>query len=184
MPSSFCQCLPFISLNIPYRLELNTAVISGLVLGLDTLQERACSSAGSSLWHLMNPWLIVWMQSAYMFSTGTTLDDPHLNLQNWFHFLILVGVPLFSNLTVTIPRCYKDVSVKKKPKLKIAAVERCSNKIVLSSVATIYSWLKAARNSHQGVYSSAKQHAKGLQFYQKLNCRKSTLRVISANIKQ
>ena len=44
------------------------------------------------------------------------LVDVHLNWLNWFHFIILEGYLLVSlidcMISVTIPRCYKDVYAK------------------------------------------------------------------------
>ena len=42
---------------------------------------------------LLNPWFIVEMQSAYIFSIGITLVDAHLNWLKWFCFLVLMGAP-------------------------------------------------------------------------------------------
>ena len=40
---------------------------------------------------LLNPWLIVEMWPAYIFSIGITLVDVLQNWLNWFHFLFLEG---------------------------------------------------------------------------------------------
>ena len=59
---------------------------------LDKLQKQICR--GLLVLHLLsplNPWLIVEMLPAEVFSGGITLVDVHLNWQNWFHFLILEG---------------------------------------------------------------------------------------------
>ena len=40
---------------------------------------------------LLNPWLIVEMWPAWVFSIGITLLDVHLNWLNWIHVLILEG---------------------------------------------------------------------------------------------
>ena len=53
---------------------------------LDKLQKR-------HLLPLLNPWLIVEMQPAQVFSIGIILLV-HLNWLSWFHFLILEGVLL------------------------------------------------------------------------------------------
>ena len=54
-------------------------------------------------------WLVV-----CTFSIGITLVDDHLNWLNWFHFLILMMVPLIILIgcmifSVTIHGCFKDV---------------------------------------------------------------------------
>ena len=40
---------------------------------------------------LLNPWLIIEMWPAEVFSIGITLVDVHLNWLNRFHFLFLEG---------------------------------------------------------------------------------------------
>ena len=66
---------------------------------------------------LLNPWLIVEIWLAEVFSIVITLVDVLQNWLNWFPFLFLVGglLVIHSNrlhdFSVTIPRCYKDVYV-------------------------------------------------------------------------
>ena len=57
----------------------------------DTLQKMDSRTAGPSLVASLNPWLIVEMYPAYVFSVGITLVDLHLNWLNWFNYLILKG---------------------------------------------------------------------------------------------
>ena len=55
--------------------------------------------AGLLVLHLLlhsNPWLIVEMWPAYVFSIGITLVDVLQNWLNWFHFLFLEGGLLVS----------------------------------------------------------------------------------------
>ena len=40
---------------------------------------------------LLNPWLLVKMYPAQVFSIGIALADNHLNWLNWFQFLLLKG---------------------------------------------------------------------------------------------
>ena len=64
-----------------------------------TMNERSTTLrinryAGLLVLHLLpflNPWLIVKMIPAYIFSLGITLVDVHLNWLNWFLILILEG---------------------------------------------------------------------------------------------
>ena len=64
-----------------------------------TMNERSTTLrinryAGLLVLHLLpflNPWLIVKMIPAYIFSIGITLVDVHLNWLNWFLILILEG---------------------------------------------------------------------------------------------
>ena len=58
---------------------------------LDKLQKRICRILGPSLAACLNPWLIVEMWPAYVFSIGITLVDVLQNWLNWFHFLFLEG---------------------------------------------------------------------------------------------
>ena len=64
---------------------------------------------------LLNPWLIVEMWPAQVFSMGITLVDVLQNWLNWFHFLVLeVGLLVSDKLhdfSVTIPKYDKDVYV-------------------------------------------------------------------------
>ena len=57
----------------------------------DILQKMDSRTAGPSPAASLNPWLIVEMYPAYVFSVGITLVDVHLNWINWFNFLILEG---------------------------------------------------------------------------------------------
>ena len=76
----FLLRLLFISINLQNGLEWNTATMSGPVLlattciYLDKLQKRVFRIAG--LWF------------------AVSLEPSHLNIRDWFHFLILVTGPL------------------------------------------------------------------------------------------
>ena len=58
---------------------------------LDKLQKGYAGLLALHLLPLSNPWFIVDMYPAWVFSIGITLVDVHLNWLNWFHFLILEG---------------------------------------------------------------------------------------------
>ena len=58
---------------------------------LDKLQRKICGTVGTSFAALLNPWLIVEMWSAWVFSIGITLVDVHQNRLNLFQSFILVG---------------------------------------------------------------------------------------------
>ena len=61
---------------------------------LELLDKLKSEYAGLLILHLLlllNPWLIVKMQPAEVFSIGITLVDVHLNWLNQIHFLILKG---------------------------------------------------------------------------------------------
>ena len=61
---------------------------------LELLDKLKSEYAGLLVLHLLlllNPWLIVKMQPAEVFSIGITLVDVHLNWLNQIHFLILKG---------------------------------------------------------------------------------------------
>ena len=81
------------SINLPQDHVWNTFVMSELV-PLVAFQncQTSCKSeyAGLLVLHLMlllNPWLIVEMWQAEIFSIGITLVDVLQNWFNWFHFL-------------------------------------------------------------------------------------------------
>ena len=75
----------------------NNVVMSGLVLLVATWNcwiSYKNGYAGLLVLHslpLLNPWPIVEMYPAQVFSIGITLVDIHLNWVNWFHFFILKG---------------------------------------------------------------------------------------------
>ena len=58
---------------------------------LDKLQRKICGTVRTSFAALLNPWLIVEMWSAWVFSIGITLVDVHQNRLNLFQSFILVG---------------------------------------------------------------------------------------------
>ena len=61
---------------------------------LDLLDKLQNGYEGLLVLHsllLLNPWLVIEMKLAYVFSIGITLVDVHFNWLNWFHFLILEG---------------------------------------------------------------------------------------------
>ena len=58
---------------------------------LDKLQKQICRTVGTSFAALLNPWLIVEMWSAWVFSIGITLVGVLQNRLNLFHSFILVG---------------------------------------------------------------------------------------------
>ena len=58
---------------------------------LDKLQKGYAGLLALHLLPLSNPWFIVDMYPAWVFSIDITLVDVHLNWLNWFHFLILEG---------------------------------------------------------------------------------------------
>ena len=86
-----------IYINIPYGHAWNTVVMSELVLLVATWICWISYKNGYArllVLHsllLLNPWLIVEMWPAYVFSVGITLVDVHRKWLNWFHFLILEG---------------------------------------------------------------------------------------------
>ena len=97
--SLFLLRLLFVSVNQPYCLAWNV-VMSRLVL-LATMwicytsyRKRYVEQLVLHLLPLLGPWLIVLIQSAYVFSLEITLADAHLNWLNWLPFLALVGDPL------------------------------------------------------------------------------------------
>ena len=86
----------------------NTVVMSGLVLLTATWNCQIIYKkgyAGLMVLHmlpLLNPWLIVEIQPAEVFSIGITSVDAHLNWFNWFHLLILQGGLLVILIDCTI----------------------------------------------------------------------------------
>ena len=65
---------------------------SQLLLGVQISYKNGY--AGSLFIHLLpllNPWFIIKMQPAYIFSIGVTLVDVLLNWLNWIHFFTLKG---------------------------------------------------------------------------------------------
>ena len=91
---------PEVSLRLyksPYIHVWNTVVMSGLVSLIATWKCQTSYKnkyAGLLVLHLLpllNPWLIIEMWSAQVFSIGITLVDVLQNWLNWFHFLFLVG---------------------------------------------------------------------------------------------
>ena len=58
---------------------------------LDKLQKQICRTLVLHLLPLLNPWLIVEMQPAQVFSVSITLVDVHLSSFYRFHFLFLEG---------------------------------------------------------------------------------------------
>ena len=102
--SFFCLWFLFISINLTYNLPWNTAVISGLVLLATSWicnQNYRNRYVGLLVFHLLtfwNPWLIIYIKLAYVFSMCVVLVNIHQNWLSWFHFLILVAGPLnYSN---------------------------------------------------------------------------------------
>ena len=115
-----------ISINLPYAHAWNTVVTSGLVPPVAAwicwISYRS-GCAGLLVLHLLlllNPWLIVEMWPAWVFSIGITLVDVLQNWLNWFHFLFLGGgggggSTCYSDglhdFSVAVPRCYRGVCV-------------------------------------------------------------------------
>ena len=97
LKSFFLVRLLYISINIPYGHVSNTVVISGLVPLVATWNcQRSYKNeyAGLLVLHLLlflNPWLIVEMWPAQVFSIGITLVDVLQNWLNWFHFFFPEG---------------------------------------------------------------------------------------------
>ena len=58
---------------------------------LDKLQNGYLRLLVLHLLSLLNPWVIVGMQLAQVFSIGITSVNGHLNCLNWFLFFILMG---------------------------------------------------------------------------------------------
>ena len=91
-----------ISIKLPYTHVWNTVVTSELVSLIATWNcypSYKTEYAGLLFLHLLlllNPWLIVEMWSAQVFSLGITLSDNLQNWLNWFHFLFLKGGLLFT----------------------------------------------------------------------------------------
>ena len=73
----------------------STVVMPGLVLLVATCNCKIWYKNGFvrpfvlQLLPLQNPWLLIEMQPACIFSIGITLVKVHLNWLNWFHFLIV-----------------------------------------------------------------------------------------------
>ena len=86
-----------ISINPSDAHVWNTVVTYGLVPLVATWNcwtSYKNEYAGLLVLHLLlflNPWLIVEMWPAQVFSIGITLVDVLQNWLNWFHFLFLVG---------------------------------------------------------------------------------------------
>ena len=79
---------------------------------LDKLQKRIRRTFGPPLAASLelNPWLIVKMWPAKVFSIGITLVDVLQNWLNWFHFPFSTRCSeRLHDFSVAIPRCYKDV---------------------------------------------------------------------------
>ena len=95
--SFFFLRLLYIFISLPYDLAWNAVVMSGLVLLVTTwicwisYKNRYAGMLVLHLLLLLNPWLIVEMYPAQVFTIGITLVDVYLNWPNWFHFLILEG---------------------------------------------------------------------------------------------
>ena len=111
-----------ISINLPYAHIWNTVVTSGLVTLVATWNCQTSYKneyAGLLVLHLLlllNPWLIVEMWPAEVFSIGITLVHVLQNWLDWFLFLFLQGGLLVFLIDcivffITIPRCDKDVYV-------------------------------------------------------------------------
>ena len=77
---------------------------------LDKLQRKICGTVGTSFAALLNPWLIVEMWSAWVFSIGITLVDVHQNRLNLFHsfvgglLVILIDLMIFLLLFFDVTR--------------------------------------------------------------------------------
>ena len=80
---------------------------------LDKLQKWIWRTLGPSLAVSLEPLFHRQNIASLIFSMGITLVNAHLNLLNWFHYVILEKSTRYSDrlldFSVTTPRCYNDV---------------------------------------------------------------------------
>ena len=90
----------FLSITLPSSFAWTTVAMSGLVLLIATWMCRISHRNkygvlfAPHLLLLLNHLLIVKIYLANVFYIGITLINVHLNLLNWFLFVILVGGPI------------------------------------------------------------------------------------------
>ena len=95
--SFFLLKLVFISLNMSYNLAWNTVCLYELVLLVAiwisriSYRSKYVGLLVICMLLLWNPWLIIEIYSAQVFSIGIILVDGHANWLNCLHFFFLLG---------------------------------------------------------------------------------------------